>query len=113
MLYFLLDICFFNFTNIKTAFFLIPFLTFDDKKTLLIGSIFYEVFVLKTKGLFLLFIIFISFLIPEFKNRKLKNVYQQITFFILLGLEVAFTFIISKQISVNLLGIIITYLLLW
>ncbi len=103
-LYLILDILFFNFTNFKTSLIIFSIISKKNK--------YFEIVLLALIiDLFITHIIYFILLMPllKFINGKIKK----FNFYIICFLYIIITFIIFKEIPINLLGIIINLFFLY
>lgn len=112
-LYFVLDVCFYNYTLFKTDILLHTLLDKKEKKWIYFGSILFIDFLLHTDGK-----LFLVYTILYFLNQKIKGSYERmksiyIRFFILYVLYKLFVFLLFHTFVFEIFGFFINLLLLF
>lgn len=112
-LYFVLDVCFYNFTSIKTDFLLQIFFERKENKFFYYGSLIFIDWLLLANGKFFLLYVLLSIL-----NKKIKLSYQDIQFlflrfFLLYVFYKIGIFLLFQQFIFDWLGFIFNLLLLF
>jgi hypothetical protein len=112
LLYLILDICFWNFTSIKTTLFLIPIIKKDKIFFIILFGLIIDFIISNTYGLFSFILVILIIL-----NKKIKLDYQNIYLYFIrfILIEIAYLiliYLIFKNIGINIIGFIINIIFL-
>jgi hypothetical protein len=114
ILWLILDICFYNFTKIKTSLIIISLIKPEKITLLLLVGLFIDFCLSHTYGLFTLILLLLYLFNKKIKIDK-QNIFSYFLCFLIMEfLYLLLVYLIFRNIGINLLGLILTIIFfLW